>query len=75
MVAAGMLFGQLERGSWPAALACVVAAFVGTTAESFIGASFQGDDKVKWLSNELVNLINTVIGAFVGMLLYAVLGA
>jgi uncharacterized protein (TIGR00297 family) len=75
MVAAGMLFGQLEQGSWPAALACVVAAFVGTTAESFIGASFQGDDKVKWLSNELVNLINTVIGALVGMLLYAVLGA
>lgn len=41
---------------------CVLAAFVGTTAESYIGASFQ-TDSVKWLTNELVNFINTAIGA------------
>lgn len=41
--------------------ACILAAFVATTAESFIGAIYQ--DKYPWLSNELVNLINTTIGA------------
>lgn len=41
--------------------ACIFAAFVATTAESYIGAIFQ--DKIPWLSNELVNLINTIIGA------------
>jgi len=48
---------------------CVVAAFIATTAESFIGAVFQ--DKIKWLSNELVNLIMTMIGAVVGIALYS----
>lgn len=42
---------------------CVIAAFIATTIESFIGATFQ--NKVSWLNNELVNLINTVIGASV----------
>lgn len=41
---------------------CIVSAFVGTTAESYIGASFQ-TDSIKWLTNELVNFINTAIGA------------
>ena len=41
--------------------ACLLAAFVATTVESFIGALYQ--DKYPWLSNELVNLINTIIGA------------
>ena len=50
---------------------CVVAAFVATTAESFIGAIFQ--DSVPWLTNELVNLINTVIGAAAAMALYTML--
>jgi len=48
---------------------CVVAAFIATTAESFIGAVFQ--DSIKWLNNELVNLIMTVIGAVVGIALYS----
>lgn len=42
-------------------IACLLAAFVATTAESFIGAVYQ--DKYPWLTNELVNLINTIIGA------------
>ena len=45
----------------------IIAAFVATTAESFIGAVFQ--DKIPWLTNELVNLINTFIGASVAILL------
>jgi uncharacterized membrane protein len=46
-------------------VACLVAAFVATTAESYIGAIFQ--DNVKWLNNEIVNLINTIIGALVAI--------
>jgi len=50
----------------------VAAAFVATTAESYIGATFQ--DNYPWLTNELVNLINTVIGAAVGIGIVAVRG-
>jgi uncharacterized protein (TIGR00297 family) len=39
----------------------VFAALVATTCESLIGATVQG--KVKWMTNELVNFINTAIGA------------
>lgn len=45
------------------AIACIVAAFIATTVESFIGASWQQG----WLTNELVNFINTTIGAVVGI--------
>jgi uncharacterized membrane protein len=58
-------------GNEKAVLASVVAAFIATTAESYIGAIFQ--DSVPWLSNELVNVINTVIGALVAMLLMLLL--
>jgi uncharacterized protein (TIGR00297 family) len=44
---------------------CLIAAFVATTIESLIGAAFQ--DKNAWLTNELVNFINTAIGAFVAI--------
>lgn len=47
--------------------ACIFAAFIATTVESYIGAIFQ--DKYPWLTNELVNLINTVIGAAVAILI------
>lgn len=43
----------------------VFSAFFATTIESFIGAVFQDD--VKWLNNELVNLIMTLIGASTAM--------
>ena len=48
-------------------VACIFAAFVATTVESYIGAIFQ--DKYPWLTNELVNLINTVIGAVTAILI------
>lgn len=46
---------------------CVVAAFVATNIESLIGATLQA--KVSWLTNEVVNIFNTLIGAAVAMLL------
>ncbi len=46
---------------------CVIAAFVATNIESVIGATWQA--KLSWLTNEIVNFINTTIGAAVAMLL------
>jgi uncharacterized protein (TIGR00297 family) len=47
---------------------CTVAAFLATTAESYIGAVFQNDQR-SWLSNELVNFIMTIIGATLAMVM------
>lgn len=48
-------------------LICLVAAFVATNIESVIGATFQ--EKLPWLTNELVNIVNTTIGALVAIAL------
>jgi uncharacterized protein (TIGR00297 family) len=44
---------------------CIVAAFIATNIESLIGATLQ--HRFGWLTNDLVNLINTLIGAIVAM--------
>lgn len=44
---------------------CTIAAFIATNLESVIGATYQS--KFDWLTNELVNVINTIIGAIVAM--------
>jgi uncharacterized protein (TIGR00297 family) len=49
---------------------CIIAAFVATTIESLIGATLES--RFTWLTNDLVNLINTVIGAIVAMVLAGV---
>jgi uncharacterized protein (TIGR00297 family) len=46
---------------------CVIAAFIATTIESLIGATLES--RFTWLTNDLVNLINTIIGAIVAILL------
>jgi uncharacterized protein (TIGR00297 family) len=46
---------------------CVIAAFVATNLESLIGATLQ--HRLTWLTNELVNVINTLIGAVVAIIL------
>lgn len=45
---------------------CMVAALIATSFESLIGATLQ--DRFAWLTNELVNVINTFIGAIVAIL-------
>ncbi len=40
---------------------CIVAAFIATNLESVIGATLQS--RLAWLTNELVNVLNTFIGA------------
>ncbi|MGF1494822.1 MAG: TIGR00297 family protein [Microcoleaceae cyanobacterium] len=44
---------------------CGIAALVATTAESVIGATLQS--RFDWLTNEVVNFINTLIGAVVAI--------
>ncbi|ELR98441.1 TIGR00297 family protein [Gloeocapsa sp. PCC 73106] len=51
---------------------CVIAAFVATTLESLIGATVQS--KFTWLTNELVNVINTFLGAAIAIFLVYVNG-
>jgi uncharacterized protein (TIGR00297 family) len=46
-------------------LICLIAAFVATNAESLIGATLQ--NRFTWLTNEVVNIINTAIGALVAL--------
>jgi uncharacterized protein (TIGR00297 family) len=44
---------------------CVLAAFVATTAESLIGATLE--QRWTWLTHDLVNVLNTLIGAIVAI--------
>lgn len=46
---------------------CVLAAFIATNLESVIGATLQ--TKLDWLTNEMVNILNTLIGAIAAILL------
>jgi uncharacterized protein (TIGR00297 family) len=55
---------------WQGFVAVVLGAFVGTTAESYIGATIEG---VKKIDNEVVNFANTVIGALASALLFHLL--
>lgn len=41
----------------------VFAAFVATNIESVLGATLQGKKNMEWMTNEVVNFINTLIGA------------
>jgi uncharacterized protein (TIGR00297 family) len=46
---------------------CVIAAFIATNLESLIGATLQA--KIGWLTNEIVNILNTLIGAIAAVIL------
>jgi len=46
---------------------CVAAAFIATNLESIIGATLQ--ERLNWLTNEVVNILNTLIGAIAAVLI------
>ncbi len=46
---------------------CVVSAFIATLVESFIGATLQ--QRFSWLTNEVVNVINTLVGSVCAVVL------
>ncbi|HMD81819.1 MAG TPA: DUF92 domain-containing protein, partial [Anaerolineales bacterium] len=73
VVASAILCGfgvALQMISIPVALLCIVAAFVGTTAESYLGATLE---QMKIIDNEIINFMNTLVGAIVAMALVAIL--
>jgi uncharacterized protein (TIGR00297 family) len=49
---------------------CAIASFIATNLESVIGATLQS--KYTWLTNEVVNIFNTLIGAIVAIILAVV---
>lgn len=59
--------GMIPHQSPVGILICMVAAFVATNVESVIGATIQ--EKYDWLTNELVNVVNTAIGAGTAIIL------
>jgi len=46
---------------------CLIAALLATTGESLIGATLQ--NQFPWLTNEVVNIINTTLGAILALIL------
>ena len=52
---------------------CVIAAFIATNIESVIGATVQS--KFEWLTNEVVNFFNTLIGAIAAIVLASIWSA
>jgi uncharacterized protein (TIGR00297 family) len=46
---------------------CLISAFIATNLESVIGATLQ--TKFNWLTNEIVNVLNTLMGAIIAILL------
>ena len=52
-------------------LISAIASFIATNIESLIGATIQ--EKIQWMTNEIVNIINTFIGAISAILLMILL--
>lgn len=63
-LATGILLG------WQGVLAVVIAAFIGNTLESILGSTIE---QLPFVTNEVTNFINTLIGAGAAIALYAVL--
>jgi len=66
---AALGLGVLGVLGWPGAAVVVVAAFVGTTVESYLGALSLGaaSDMVSRIDNEAMNFLNTLVGALTAM--------
>jgi uncharacterized protein (TIGR00297 family) len=59
----------------PGVAAATFAAFIATNIESLIGATMQEKEGLDWVTNEVVNFFNTLIGAAIAMGIgFAVLG-
>ena len=56
----------LQLLSVPAAALGVLAAFIGTTVESYLGATLE---TMKIIDNEMINFMNTLVGAVTAMIL------
>ena len=53
--------------SAPAIVISVIAAFIATNIESILGATLQDKPNLQWITNEVINFLNTLIGAAIAM--------
>ena len=60
----GLLVGFISPKAVPIS---IFAAFVATNIESVLGATLQGKKNLEWMTNEVVNFINTLIGAAIAI--------
>ncbi len=60
----------LQLLSWPVAALCTFAALIGTTVESYLGATLE---TMKIIDNEIINFMNTLVGAAAAMILVTIL--
>lgn len=58
---------------WESIAIATLAAFLATNVESLIGATFQGKSGFQWMTNEVVNFLNTMIGAVIAITLSSLL--
>lgn len=61
---AGYILGLITL---PAVAISTIAAFVATNAESLIGATIQGKKGFRFMTNEVVNFVNTLIGGVIAI--------
>ncbi|HEY3176268.1 MAG TPA: DUF92 domain-containing protein [Candidatus Polarisedimenticolia bacterium] len=73
LAAASFGLGMMGGIGWAGAIIVVVAAFIGTTAESYLGALSLGaaGDMLSRIDNEAMNFANTAVGALSAMALCA----
>jgi len=60
----GFLIGFLPPKAVPIS---IFAAFVATNIESVLGATLQGKKNLEWMTNEVINFINTLTGAAIAI--------
>lgn len=53
----------------PSVAVSTLAAFLATNVESVLGATLQEKEGLEWVSNEVINFLNTLIGAAIAMIL------
>ncbi|KAL7563286.1 hypothetical protein ACA910_016647 [Epithemia clementina (nom. ined.)] len=63
--AIGFALGMVR--TYPAVVISTIAAFIATNIESLLGATLQEKKGFQWMTNEVINFINTFIGATLAM--------
>ena len=74
-IIAGAIIGALTWVFWPdlgwvAFVAVTLASLLGNLIESVLGATLES---LPWVNNEIINFLNTAIGAGIGIILYLIL--
>jgi uncharacterized protein (TIGR00297 family) len=61
----GYLVGLISNPT--AVVISTIAAFIATNIESLLGATLQGKKNLEWVTNEVINFLNTLIGAIIAI--------